>query len=67
MMVESRQSTVLAVTIIFLVLSSVFVFLRFLSKTFVVRRVGPDDYWILAAWVEDGSRCSKSTGLISHS
>lgn len=50
-MVQSRQSSVLAVTIAVLVISSVFVFFRFVSKIIIVRRARLDDYLILVAWV----------------
>ena len=48
---ENRGPVVLAVTTVFLVVSSVFVLLRIISRAGVVRRVSWDDYFILLAWV----------------
>jgi hypothetical protein len=49
--IESRQSATLVVTVIFLVISSVFVALRFVSRVGIVKRVQLDDYFMLAAWI----------------
>lgn len=48
---ENRGPVVLAVTTVFLVVSSVFVLLRIISRAGVVRKVSWDDYFILLAWV----------------
>ena len=52
---ENRGPQVLAVTTAVLCLSTVFVVLRLLSRIGVVKRVTPDDYFIILAWVSDGS------------
>lgn len=46
-----RRPEVLVVSIIFFALATVFVALRFVSRIFVVRRVGLHDYLMLLAWV----------------
>lgn len=43
----------LAVVIAMLVLSTVFLALRLVSRFGVVRKVGDDDYAIILAWVSD--------------
>ncbi|KAI9923972.1 hypothetical protein ASPWEDRAFT_47830 [Aspergillus wentii DTO 134E9] len=48
-----HRPEVLVVSIIFLVIASVFVGLRFVSRIFVVGRVGLHDHLILLAWVLD--------------
>ncbi|EAW10126.1 putative MFS monosaccharide transporter [Aspergillus clavatus NRRL 1] len=48
-----RRPEVLVVSIIFFVLATVFVALRFVSRIFVVRRVGLHDYLMLLAWAID--------------
>lgn len=48
---ESRRPVTLGVSITFFVIASVFVALRFVSRVFVVRRVGLHDYLMLLAWV----------------
>ena len=51
-MVEAdRGPAVKAVTIAFLVLSSVFVTLRMVSRAGIVRKVSVDDYVMCFAWV----------------
>lgn len=50
-MVHSRATPTLVVTIVFFVLASVFVALRFVSRVGVVRKVVSHDYLILLAWV----------------
>lgn len=50
-MVQSRATPTLVVTIVFFVLASVFVALRFVSRVGVVRKVVLHDYLILLAWV----------------
>ncbi|KAJ5673982.1 Major facilitator superfamily domain general substrate transporter [Penicillium macrosclerotiorum] len=49
----SRQPATLGVSISFFVIASVFVALRFISRVFVVRRVGLHDYFMLVAWIID--------------
>ena len=48
---QNRGPTVLAVVIVFLVLSTVFIALRLVSRFGVVKRIGSDDYAIILAWV----------------
>ena len=48
---QNRGPTVLAVVIVFLALSTVFIALRLVSRLGVVKRVGSDDYAIIFAWV----------------
>ncbi|PKX93144.1 putative MFS monosaccharide transporter [Aspergillus novofumigatus IBT 16806] len=48
-----RRPEVLVVSIIFFALATVFVALRFVSRIFVVRRVGLHDYLMLLAWLID--------------
>ncbi|QGA13596.1 hypothetical protein EYB26_001246 [Talaromyces marneffei] len=52
-MVRSRATPTLVVTIVFFVLASIFVALRFVSRVGVVRKVVLHDYLILLAWVID--------------
>ncbi|EED23683.1 MFS monosaccharide transporter, putative [Talaromyces stipitatus ATCC 10500] len=52
-MVADREAPTLVVTIVFFVLASVFVALRFVSRLGVVRKVVSHDYLILLAWVID--------------
>ncbi|KAJ5907884.1 hypothetical protein N7495_000566 [Penicillium taxi] len=47
---ESRRSATLGVSITLFVIASIFVALRFISRVFVVRRVGLQDYLMLLAW-----------------
>lgn len=47
----NRGPTTLVITIVFLVLSSIFVTLRFISRAGIVRKVSIDDYVMLFAWV----------------
>jgi hypothetical protein len=47
----TRGTSVLAVTIIFLVLATIFVALRVVSRVGIVKKVGLDDYVMLLAWV----------------
>ena len=49
-MVQDRGPAVSAVTIIFIVLATVFVAARFFTRGYLVRRIVQDDWWILAAW-----------------
>ncbi|KAB8239873.1 hypothetical protein ETB97_002316 [Aspergillus alliaceus] len=50
---EDRRPEVLVVSIVFFVIASVFVALRFVSRVFIVKRVGLHDYLMLLAWVID--------------
>ena len=50
-MVQSRAPATLAVTIVTLVVCTVFVFFRLLTRTWIVRKIQVDDWFILAAWV----------------
>jgi hypothetical protein len=48
---EGRRSATLGVSITFFVLASIFVALRFISRIFVVRKIGLHDWLMLVAWV----------------
>jgi hypothetical protein len=48
---EGRRPATLGVSITFLVLASIFVALRFISRIFVVRKIGLHDWLMLVAWV----------------
>lgn len=48
---QNRGPPVLAVTTTMLVLSTIFVALRLVSRAGVVRKVSRDDYFIILAWV----------------
>lgn len=50
---QDRGTTVLAVVIAFLALSTAFIVLRLVSRFGVVKKVGNDDYAIILAWVSD--------------
>ncbi|KAJ5176349.1 Major facilitator superfamily domain general substrate transporter [Penicillium canariense] len=50
---ETRRPETLGVSITFFVIASIFVALRFISRIFIVRRVGLHDYLMLVAWVID--------------
>lgn len=50
---HDRGSTVLAVVIAFLALSTAFIVLRLVSRFGVVKKAGNDDYAIILAWVSD--------------
>ncbi|KAJ5610284.1 hypothetical protein N7510_007003 [Penicillium lagena] len=70
---QDRRPMVLAVTIPFFVIASIFVALRFVSRIFVVRKVGFHDYLMLLAWLIDFGfsfslfyATSKGLGLHSH-
>ncbi|KAJ5712780.1 Major facilitator superfamily domain general substrate transporter [Penicillium malachiteum] len=49
----SRRPATLGVSITLFVIASVFVALRFISRIFVVRRIGLHDYLMLLAWIID--------------
>ena len=53
---EKRSSDVLGVTIAVLCVSTIFVILRLVSRVGVVKRVTPDDYFIILAWVSEGDK-----------
>ena len=48
---QTHRPATLGVSITFFVIASVFVALRFISRIFIVRRVGLHDYLMLVAWV----------------
>lgn len=48
---ETRRPATLGVSITFFVIASVFVALRFVSRIFVVRKIGLHDWLMLLAWV----------------
>ncbi|CRG85501.1 Glucose/galactose transporter [Talaromyces islandicus] len=50
---DDRATPTLVVTIVFFVLASVFVALRFVSRVGVVRKVAAHDYLMLVAWIID--------------
>ncbi|KAL4927228.1 putative MFS monosaccharide transporter [Aspergillus undulatus] len=50
---EDRRPEVLVVSIVFFLLASIFVALRFVSRIFIVRRLSLGDYLMLLAWVID--------------
>lgn len=49
-MVENRGPVTLAVTLTMLLLATLFVFFRFLTRLWIVRRVYLEDWFILGAW-----------------
>ena len=49
-MVESRGPPTLAVSLTMVVLATVFVLFRFVTRIWIVKRVYLDDWLILAAW-----------------
>lgn len=48
---HSRGPAVLIVTVIMMVLATVFVLLRMVSRIGIVKRITLDDYFIMLAWV----------------
>jgi hypothetical protein len=50
-MVDNRGPVTLAVTIVMLVLATLFVFFRFVTRIWIVRKVYLDDWFILVAWI----------------
>ena len=50
-MVADRGPGTSAVTLIFIVLATVFVAARFFTRIWLVRSVKQDDWWILGAWL----------------
>lgn len=61
--VASRGPSVLIVTIIFLVLATIFVTLRMISRIWLVKKVNADDYVMLFAWVY---RCTLQLQSLKH-
>ncbi len=49
--VPDRGPATSAVTIIFIVLATIFVAARFYTRTLIVRSIKQDDWWILGAWL----------------
>lgn len=49
-MIESRGPVTLAVSLTMVVLATIFVFFRFVTRIWIVRNVYLDDWFILAAW-----------------
>ncbi|RMZ87930.1 hypothetical protein DV736_g4840, partial [Chaetothyriales sp. CBS 134916] len=54
-MVLDRGPATSAVTIIFVVIATVFVAARFFTRGYLVRRITQDDWWMLAAWILSAS------------
>ncbi|PLB33494.1 putative MFS monosaccharide transporter [Aspergillus candidus] len=50
---EDRRPEVLVVSIVFFLIATVFVALRFVSRVYIVRRLSLHDYVMLLAWVID--------------
>lgn len=50
---HSRGPAVLIVTVIMMVLATVFVLLRMVSRIGIVKRVTLDDYFMMLAWVSN--------------
>ncbi|CAG8364481.1 unnamed protein product [Penicillium salamii] len=50
---EGRRSATLGVSITFFALATIFVLLRFISRIFVVRKIGLHDWLMLVAWMID--------------
>lgn len=48
---DNRGPAVLVVTIALLVLSTIFIVLRLISRIGVVKKISKDDYFIVLAWV----------------
>jgi hypothetical protein len=49
-MVDDRGPVTLAVTLTMLVLATFFVFFRFVTRIWIIRKVYLDDWFILVAW-----------------
>jgi hypothetical protein len=60
--VPTRGSSVLIVTIIFLVLATIFVTLRLISRVGIVKKISADDYVMLLAWVHERYRIRDYVG-----
>ncbi|OJK02534.1 hypothetical protein ASPACDRAFT_25237 [Aspergillus aculeatus ATCC 16872] len=50
---EDQRPTVLTVSIVFFIVATVFVALRFVSRLFIVRKIALHDYFMLLAWFLD--------------
>lgn len=50
---HSRGPAVLIVTVIMMVLATIFVVLRMISRIGIVKRVTLDDYFMMLAWVRE--------------
>ncbi|KAK9856239.1 Major facilitator superfamily domain [Penicillium brevicompactum] len=50
---EGRRPATLGVSIVFFTIASIFVALRFISRIFVVRKIGLHDWLMLVAWIID--------------
>lgn len=50
-MVQDRGPVTSAVTVVMIVIATVFVAARFFTRIYLVRSVKRDDWWILAAWI----------------
>ncbi|OGE50379.1 hypothetical protein PENARI_c017G08759 [Penicillium arizonense] len=50
---EGRRPATLGVSITFFILASIFIALRFISRIFVVRKIGLHDWLMLVAWIID--------------
>lgn len=48
---QDQRPEVLTVSIVFFVIATVFVALRFISRIFIVQKVALHDYLMLLAWV----------------
>jgi fucose permease len=54
-MAADRGPATSAVTIIFVVIATIFVAARFFTRAYLVRSLKQDDWWILAAWMAAGA------------
>jgi hypothetical protein len=50
---HSRGPAVLIVTVIMMVLATIFVVLRMISRFGIVKRITLDDYFMMLAWVRE--------------
>ena len=48
---QGRSRAVMAVTLVMICLSSIFVFFRMLSRSAIVKRISVDDYFMVLAWL----------------
>ena len=53
--IDDRGPAVLAVTTALLVLSTIFIVLRLISRIGIVKKVSTDDYFVVLAWVSPNS------------
>ena len=56
----------LAVTAAMIACSSVFVFLRMVSRIGIVRRVSLDDYFMVLAWVRERAKSRDSYSFVAY-